>query len=149
METIIKGENGEGKDPKRGFTLIEVLISLAVFVVAFLSLIFANIYIQQRHEERTQELLALGDALKLLEQMRKVSNSGEFPGNVVQAFPEGVPLPVENSNLPAETITVDYEDPLGDPLEFTVEVTWLRKGIRSGKTQLRTGMTQRRFPVKR
>jgi len=144
MKTIEK-ENRKEKRPRAGFTLIELLVSVIILGIAFLSMIFANTYIQRRNEASYEQMIAIQDAHHVIERIRDASVTGAFPGNVTAAFPEGVAVPGFN-NLSNEQITVNYNGaPAADPLNITITTQWNELGNRARTIQLRTLMTQRRF----
>lgn len=131
------------KERKRGFTLIEVLVSMVVIVVGLLGFLLANTHIQQKDERVYERMVATQDAHRAIELMRNASATGNFPVNVTSAFPAGTAVPGFN-NLIGEQVTVAYADSTADPLDITVTTIWMENGSRSASTELRTLMTQRR-----
>jgi prepilin-type N-terminal cleavage/methylation domain-containing protein len=126
----------------KGFTLIELMVSLFIIVVGLLGIILANIYTQRTSDGTYEKMVAVQDAHRVLEMMRSASKTGTFPANVTSAFPQGAAV-AGFTNLSTERVTVTYSDALGDPLDVTVTTSWRERGMRNTSTQLRTLLTQR------
>lgn len=127
---------------QKGFTLIELMITMAVIVLALVGYMGANSAIQKSSEAAFEKSVAIQDANRVLEQMRRAALSGEFPESVTDAFPDGEEVNGFDS-LNDQTIRVEYSDPSADPLDATVTVTWRQHGLREVSTALRTRLTQR------
>lgn len=125
----------------QGFTLIELMIAMAVLVLVLVGYLCANTTIQQSNEAAFERTLALQDANQVLERMRMESASGIFPGNVTAEFPDGEPVSGFTS-LSSQSVTVDYVDSTADPLDVTVTVNWLERGVRSTSVSIRSRLTQ-------
>ncbi|HTL47360.1 MAG TPA: prepilin-type N-terminal cleavage/methylation domain-containing protein [Verrucomicrobiae bacterium] len=125
-----------------GFTLIELMITMAVVLVALVGYVAANIAVQQASNAAFQNTVALQDANRVIEQMRNTSVGGTFPGNVTAVYPNNGAVAGFN-NLTNEAITVSYSDATANPLTVTVSVSWLENGRRNVNTALRTLITQR------
>lgn len=124
----------------RGFTLFEVLIALAVFLIGLgvLSGVFLNVaHLNESSRNLSQ---ALADAQTVLEAMRDTSTTGL--GTVAATDWAAWALNNGLTSLPNETVTVSYADPTADPLEVAVQIDWVeRVGPRSATVD--TLMTQR------
>lgn len=125
-----------------GFTVAELMITLAVVVLITAGYLGSNIVIHQATAAAFERSLALQDAHQLMEQMRDAANQGQFPENVTSAFPDSGTVGGFNT-LPNEQVTVRYVDPAADPLDVTVTVTWNANGRRPEDVALRTLITQR------
>jgi len=133
-----------------GFTLIEFLIAMTVLFLGLGMGIAALNYLNQSNETSYQEVVALQDAHRVIEQMRQQSNVGTFPGNVTTTFPDAQNVNGFN-NLNSEQVSVNYVNTGTDPLDVTVTVTWVNKSTTVGETvnnrtmttQLTTLITQR------
>ena len=113
-------------DPQRrsgahGFTLVELMIAIAIFASALVSLVGAYIgFFILSETSRTREI-ATADAQSLLERMRNIS---PFTNGAVQAqFPGGTPV-AGYANLSNEQVVVTYPNPAAVPLEVRVQVNW-------------------------
>ena len=127
---------------ERGFTLIELMITMVVVVLVLLGFMGANTSIQQASEATHQRTIALQDANRVIETIRNTAASGTFPGNVTAAYPNNGAV-AGFSNLTNEAITVSYVNTGVNPLDVTVTVSWSERGVRNVSTQLRTLVTQR------
>ena len=129
----------------KGFTMLELMIAVMAMGLTLLTVILGNTYLQQVNEKSYERMIAAQDAQRLIELVRNVSMTGNFPQNVVGAYPQGAAVPGFN-NLPSEQISVSYVNPTVDPLDMTVTTNWRERGRRNASFQLRTFMTQRTNP---
>jgi prepilin-type N-terminal cleavage/methylation domain-containing protein len=130
---------------QKGFTLIELMVSVAVCVTALITIVWGNNYIQKVNHESFQRMVALQDAHQIIERIRVNANSGVFPASVTAAFPHNQLVAgftnVVN-NLPNEQVRVTYVDPTADPLDLSVVVSW-QSGTRTVSATLSSFVTQR------
>ncbi len=127
---------------EKGFTFVELMITMVVVVLVLLGFMGANMRIQQASEAAYQRTVALQDANRVIELMRNAAAAGQFPGNVTAVYPNGGAA-AGFANLPGERVVVAYANPGADPLDVTVTVSWAENGIRNVNTALRTYLTQR------
>lgn len=125
-----------------GFTLIELMIALVVLTVVIVGYIGTNILAQRNTEEMHERTLAIQDANRVIEQMRNISRTGTFPGNVVTAYPNNG-TPAGFQNLDQEAITVSYVSPTANPLDVTITVAWRSYTQHQVSETIRTYITQR------
>ena len=125
---------------QKGFTLIEVVITVAVVAFALVAYLGANYAIEKASESAYQKSVAIQDAQQTLERMRSTAATGTFPGNVTSAFSGSIS---GYSNLPSETVAVSYVDATANPLDTTVTVTYLQNGTRTVTNTIRTLISQR------
>ncbi|MBU9889044.1 MAG: type II secretion system GspH family protein, partial [Candidatus Omnitrophica bacterium] len=125
-----------------GFTLTELMIALLVASLVLAGYIGANIQAQRNNEDLHERTLALQDANRVIEQMRNASRTGDFPHNVVTAFPENAPVEGYES-LQNETVTVAYANSSANPLTATITVTWTSYTGRDSAEQMTVYITQR------
>lgn len=125
-----------------GFTLIELMITVLVVVLALVGYVGANIAIQQTGEGTFERSVAMQDANQVIERIRNTAASGQFPDDVTASFPNGDTVDGFDT-LTNEQVTVSYADPDADPLDVTVNVSWLGNGRRPVSAALRTYVTQR------
>ena len=126
----------------RGFTLVEMLIALLILAVAIAGVLFAGVTSRSMTAARHERVVALQDAGRVIELMRDASASGNFPANVLAAYPDGGAVAGFN-NLSGEQLVVTYLDTAADPLDVTVTANWLEQGSRAVTARLETLMTQR------
>lgn len=129
-------------EDRRGFSLIELAVAMAVITGGLLMILMANSYSHQTGEVYYERMVATQDAHRTIETMRASSGTGNFPANVTATFPNGGAVG-GFANLTNETVTVTYVDPTVDPLDVTVTTRWLRQDRRNDVISLRTLMTQR------
>ena len=127
---------------QKGFTMIELMISLLVLTLAIVGYIGANIYVQRTTEEAFERSVATQDANRVIELMRNTAQTGTFPNNVVAAYPNNG-LVTGFANLTNEQVRVTYVSITANPLDATVTVTWTSHTGRQENTALRTLITQR------
>ena len=145
MKTIKKG-NTKQKN-QLGFTLVELMIAVLVAGITIAGYIGANIAIQRNAEEAFQRTVATQDAHQVIERMRDVAQTGTFPKNVTDAFPQRAAV-TGFTNLKRELVLVEYnggaDAQTANPLDVTVTVSWTTYTGRSAATTvLRTYITQR------
>lgn len=112
-----------GRREERGFTLVEVMITMAVSVLFIGFLLGSNILIQKANTISHQKTLALQDATQVLERIRNASENGLFPNNVLAAFPNNGTV-AGFSNMTDETVQVRYVSTTANPLDVQITVNW-------------------------
>ena len=126
----------------RGFTLLEIMIAIAIMVGAILAILGLFLNYLMLVETAKNTTVAVDNAQAVLEAIR---NTDPFTvSNVTAAFPAGVDL-APNFNfdkLDNEAIYVSYGSLTADPLQITATVNWQEK-TRSRSESLTTKMTQR------
>lgn len=124
----------------QGFTLMEVLVAMMVFVTAFVILMGIYVGIASLRESSRNMIQATADARSVLEAMRDEAASGLTSVTAVDwtdwADTNGL------TTLGEEEVSVDYVDAAADPLEVTVRIDWNERG-RDRFTTISTQMTQR------
>ncbi len=125
---------------KNGFTLLELLLSCFILVLASVSILLMFITSIFLLEDSRHATVALNDAQTVLEEIRRVANASL--SNVVstdwQDWAEGKGL----NTLNEENIQVTYANPSSDPLEINVTVNWKEK-TRARALKLKQLITQR------
>lgn len=130
------------RNNESGFTLAELMIALLICSLLLAGYIGANIQAQRNNEDLNERTLALQDANRAIEQIRNVSRSGNFPANVIGAYPDNSFMEGYNS-LTNETVGITYADGSGNPLDVTVTVNWVSYSGRDNTERLRAYITQR------
>lgn len=152
---------------KEGFSLIELMITIAVVSLALVGTLFANTAMSQAGETTFERAMALQEANQVIESIRQTAATGLFPGNVTAAFPNNTarpnfanlrpncgvnadppvactwPFNFTASNNSNEQVVVTYVNPAANPLDVTVTVVWRERGVRQAQIALRTLITQR------
>ena len=131
----------------RGFTLIEVMMAVAIFAGALVA--FAGFYLTTaRLAESSRNMTqAMNDARTILETIRDTAQSGGLTGGtgVTGVFPAGTPIAAPTGvpwSLTSETLSASYSSPAADPLPVTVLVSWTEWG--RARTALVDTMVTRR-----
>ncbi len=128
---------------EKGFTLLEVMITMAVVVMVMGGFIGTNIAIRRASESAFERGVALQDANQVIEMMRNTAATGTFPTNVTAVYTNGGQIS-GFSNMTSETVTVSYVNAASNPLDATVTVAWKENGTtRNVNTILRSYITQR------
>lgn len=126
----------------RGFTLVEVLMAMLVFVVAVVALLGLYVGVSNLRESSRNMAQAMADARTVLEEIREASGASlaTVTGTDWTTWAEDNNL----TSLPNEVITVTFEDENADPLEVTVQVDWTERGrLRQPGAVVETLVTQR------
>ncbi|HOG23761.1 MAG TPA: prepilin-type N-terminal cleavage/methylation domain-containing protein [Candidatus Omnitrophota bacterium] len=133
------------KRDSRGFTLIEVMVTLFVAAIAIAGYVGSNIATQRQAAELHERAIAVQEAQRVIEQIRDKARTNNFPENVLAAFPNGGTVAGMNA-LPNEQVRVDYVNPAATPLDTTVTVTWRSHASRQQTAALRAYITKRKMP---
>jgi prepilin-type N-terminal cleavage/methylation domain-containing protein len=136
-----EGSMNSSRDGEKGFTLIELMITVLIVLLAVVGNLSATTVMQITNEELFDRTVAIQDANRVLEQMRTSARIGTFPGNVTGAFPNGGLVAM--NNLTGEQIQINYVNTAADPLDVTVTVRWNSRGRRALQAALRSLVTQR------
>lgn len=124
-----------GRYKNRGLTLLELMIGVAIFIVAVISLLGAYVGALVMSEGSRNLNTALNDATRVIEEMRNVPfGSVSTTDWTTWARNNGA------NSLNSEAITTIYQG--SDPLTVTVTVSWADKN-RPRSTSLVTVITQR------
>lgn len=128
---------------EKGFTLVELMITISVVAIGLLAYMSGNIAMSQTADGAYEQSVAFYDAQSVLESMRNTAQTGLFPTNVTATYPNNGTVS-GFSNLSSESIRIAYVDATATPLDVTATVTWSsRGGTRSMTKSVRTLMTQR------
>ncbi len=129
-------------DPgERGFSLLEVLITLVIGLIAFFGVLAVNNITQKSSHSSFETIIAMQDAHRVIERIRETATYEFFPDNVTNAFPSGQAVPGLD-NLEGELVTV-YYPAAADPLNVSVTVSWLGPDNRNFSYVLNSLITQR------
>lgn len=128
------------KSAPRGFTLIEVLITMIVFATAILSLmgVYGNLAALRETGRNINQ--AMADAGSVLEMIRENAGSG-----LATVTATDWTTWAQNNSLTSlsdEAVTVSYQDVAADPLNVTVQVAWTERG-RARSATLQSFITKR------
>lgn len=109
----------------KGFTLIEVVVSMFVLSVAILALLGTFLSGLTLVESSRNRSTAAADARAVFEEMRRLANTGlpQATGQNWTTWGRNAGL----TTLPNEQITVTFRNPNADPVEATVTVNWQEK----------------------
>lgn len=124
---------------REGFTLIELILAVAIILPVLLGAIGLNVYVFRATETSRRTMVALQDAHTVVERIRNTSETSLSA--VTSAYPDSQAV-TGFSNLPSEQITVDYANINADPLDLIVTVSWLDRG-RTMVRNLSTQVTKR------
>jgi len=139
---------------QKGFTLIEVMITVAIMALSLFGLLAANISMQYSSIDAHERSVAVQHANQVIEQMRNSALTSLAAA--ATAFPSGT---VASSNytssanevLTNEAVTVAYTDGPDagtsatddNPLDVTVTVNWQQRGVRNATEVIRTYIAKR------
>lgn len=110
--------------PRRGFTLVETVISMGILFVAGLGVVASILYTRRAMELNKQELTAMNNARRIMEASSTNSGVDETSSMIIMRFNDpglDVPATVEHLYFPirntgADAGTVDWDNPLSAPL---------------------------------
>ncbi|MBI3615498.1 MAG: type II secretion system protein [Candidatus Omnitrophica bacterium] len=125
---------------RHGFTLIEILVTVSIFVITTAALVGFYVSIAAMNESSRNMTRAMADARAVLEQIRNVSIGGlaAVTGTGWTAWATANNL----TSLNNEAVTVAYVNPAADPLDVTVTINWSERG-RARFAAVNTLVTQR------
>ncbi|MBN2310854.1 MAG: type II secretion system protein [Candidatus Hydrogenedentes bacterium] len=131
-------------DTERGFTLLELTIAVAVFIVILAATAQALVSYYVTMDIQNQRVAAVRNCTGVISAMRSVrdANPGDFPDAIVDQWPDGAVVSGAGS-LPQEQITVHYTDSTANPLEVTVTSQWADLRGRSLTTSVSSLLTDR------
>lgn len=127
---------------QKGFTLIELMITVAVVVTIVVGFLGATTALQMANQAAYERSVALQDANQVIEQIRNTAGTGTFPANVTAVYANNAAVS-GFTTLTNEAVTVAYANAAADPLDVTVTVSYSENGRRTMSTKLRTYITQR------
>lgn len=132
---------GLAKRGMQGFTLVEVVITAAIFAVAAVALMAGFLSGLMLVESGRTMATASADARTVLEEMRRQSGSGLNAVTQVN-WPTWARTTGALTSLENERVSVSYRNPAADPLEATVTVNWTERNRARSATF--TGLVTRR-----
>ncbi len=116
---------------RRGMTLVELLIAIAVCVVAGVWLLAAYHSALHLTEVAQQATVALDDLRDMMERIKATpfnQLTAAFPNGVANGA-AGYAVAIGNYTLPNQQITVTHSPSVAaDPRELIVQVTWTNRG---------------------
>jgi prepilin-type N-terminal cleavage/methylation domain-containing protein len=132
------------RERERGFTYLEVLLAMAVFVIASAGIIGSYLAMHQASDHATTTLTAVRHADDMLEAISATDFAdlqAAFPAGDADG-PDANPYPgiVGEYTLDDEQIMVTYPNAADDRLEVLVTVNWTYRN-RARSTQLSTVRT--------
>ena len=136
----------------RGFTLVEVMISMAVLAVTILGVLMMLMAAEALSEDSKNLTQAVEDARSIMERIRKDVETNADMATFVTNYPESLyedwvtdqqAAATEFVNLDGEAVDVTLGDAGDDPLDVTVTVSWNARGGRARSTMLQTQITNR------
>lgn len=132
---------------KKGFSLMEVAITMAVVTLALLGLLSVNTMMQRTSHAVYERSVAMQHAGQVVEQMRNLSTTSL--ANVTDTFPNGQVVNAAQYStaatevLPNEVVLTNYVNTAANPLDVTVTVNWNSLGVRASTASLRTLVARR------
>lgn len=106
---------------KRGFTLLELVVVVAILSVTVLGLLASYIYCILLNEYNSSLVIAAGDAQKVLEEMKNLAYGS------LQDYVDNFQAD-RFINLPGELVTFSGTDISGSIAEVVVNVDWTQRG---------------------
>lgn len=107
---------------RRGFTLMEVMMSVGIFTPASLMLLGAFLGSAHLSESNRNLTRAMNDGRVVLEAIRQTSSNGLATVRATDwrnwALSNGL------NSLGSESVVVTFPDPAADPMPVTMQVQW-------------------------
>jgi len=135
-------EGPEDRFGERGFTLLELVLAMAISVLFLVSLLGANIMTQKANAVAQQKTVAMQDATQVLERMRDSATFGLFPANVLATFPNNGTV-AGFQNLTGENVSVQYVSTTANPLDVRITVSWVDETLHPVNYSMNSFVTQR------
>lgn len=139
-------------DNQRGFTLVEVMVTIVVVTIAILSMLLAITAVQQMTEAAHEKTMAIQHAHQVIDRIRDFAEVRGI-NNVLANYPPGTVVGVQDytdcaalpciEQLNNERVIITYAYPNAKTLDVMVTVNWRERGIRPVSTLLRTWVTWR------
>ena len=132
---------------EKGFTLIELMITIAVVILALLGLLSANTMMMRTSGTVFERAVATQHANQVVERIRDLA-TGSL-ASVTTTFPNAgvvnsaLYTSTASELLSNESVSVIYADPAANPLDATVTVNWNAQGLRPVSTNIRTLIAKR------
>ena len=125
---------------RQGFSLMEVVVSMAVFVIALMTLMAFYTTTAQLNESSRNLARATNDLRMVVEGVRDLSSAGLATVTATNwtnwATGEGL------TSLRDEVVNVTFVDINADPLQVNVQISWTERG-RARTAAVDTLVTQR------
>ena len=129
-----------------GFSLVELMIAMAICLVAMLAVLGAMTAIKQATEKAYERSIVTQDIHKVIEEMRNAANAASSDSYQSSAMAAADAASTHLTSLPSsyqESIAVSYQDQTADPLDATITASWRQQGIRPTTLSMRALITRR------
>lgn len=104
-------------DPSEGFTLIEMIIAIAILTILAFSTVLVLVPVAREHRSARESDSANAAVRDVLEGMHATPFL-----EITTRYPEGIQIPIPD--LPGGLITIDYQNANSDPLVIQVDLQY-------------------------
>ncbi|PIQ85039.1 MAG: hypothetical protein COV74_10600 [Candidatus Omnitrophica bacterium CG11_big_fil_rev_8_21_14_0_20_45_26] len=128
------------RNPKKGFTLVEVLLAISIIALIIMALVSVFYYTMTLHRESASRSIAMNDAIQVVEQCRFIADTVGLSGTGSVTDPNVAWSDLLSNLIANETVQVSWTGT--DPLEVVVTVAWLEHN-RNMNVSMTTLLTRR------
>ena len=114
---IYRTDPARTRGSSRGFTLLEVMLGVALLSVLTLSTALVSVPISRQARSNREVAMANTEAVRILEKVHTVPFT-----KIPTIYPDGSDIPI--ASLPGGNLHINFDDVDGDPLILHTVLSW-------------------------
>lgn len=107
------------ENTKPGFTLIEVIVASSICAIIAVAMISAFMVLDKQSKIVAENNVAVLELSKVVEDVLQVPFE-----ETTTTYPNSIEVAIANPTLEDQSVVIYYDDPEGDPLYITAQITW-------------------------